>query len=176
MKRYRHSVALLTAVLSGCLASEEPLIGDADSVAPLADGTYIYLDGVSEREVLVSHYGGVTRIVSLDDASDASELRMAKIRRGYYVAMSQEDDDEYLYTLMRVERRRFTLYKTEYNCDRLQELWLVGGKTPADVGIAAIEGGAITTCVFRSHDDLARAFRDLLADGSIEPSMVLERR
>jgi hypothetical protein len=176
MRRYRHGVSLLAAVLSGCLASEEPLIGDAASVAPLADGTYSYVDDGSEREVVVSHHGGVTRIVSDDEAPEGSEVRMAKLRRGYYVVMSQEDDDEYLYTLARVARRQLTFYKTEYNCDRLQELWLVGGKTPADVGITEIEEGAIATCVFRRYEDVARAVRDLLADGRLEPSLVLTRK
>ena len=176
MKRYRHGVWILVALVSGCLASEEPLIGDADSVAPLADGTYVYVESGSEREVVVSHSGGVTRIVGGDEASEEPELRMAKIQRGYYVVMSQEGDDENLYTLMRVERRRVTFYKTENNCRRLRELWLVGGKTRATVGIAAIEEGAIPTCVFRRYEDLARAFEDLLADGRLEPEFVLARK
>jgi hypothetical protein len=125
----------------------------------------------------VSHSGGVTRIAPVDDPSDAAELRMAKLQRGYYVVMSQEGADiEYLYWLMRVERRRATLYSTDQSCSRLQKLWLVDGKTPADVGIAAIEGRFVATCLFTRYEDLARAFRDLLADGGLEPAAVLERR
>jgi hypothetical protein len=176
MSPYRHGVWVLAAALSGCLASEEPLIRDADGVTPLADGTYSYIEDGSEREAVVSHAGGVTWIVPADEPEDGTELRMAKIRRGYYVVMSQEDDAEYLYTLMRVERRRFTLYKTEGNCRRLQELWLVGGKTPADVGIAAIEGNAVATCAFERYEDVARAFQDLLADGQLEQAVVFERQ
>ena len=72
MRRHRHSVWVLAAVLSGCLASEEPLIGDADSVAPLADGTYVYVEDGSEREAVVSHGGGVTGIVTVDDSESLS--------------------------------------------------------------------------------------------------------
>jgi hypothetical protein len=177
MKRYRHGVWVVAAVLSGCLASEEPLIGDADSVTPLADGTYAYVNDGSERTAIVSHSGGVTRIIPVDEASEGSELRMAKIRRGYYVVMSHEDeDDEYWYTLMRVERRRATFYKIDGNCRRLRELWVVDGKTAAEAGIAAIQGGAFETCRFTRYEDLARAFQDLLADGRLEPEMVLARQ
>ena len=178
MNRQRYGILLSAALLSGCLVSEEPLIRDSDSVTPLADGTYSFVSDGAEKQAVVSHAGAVTRITATDDdgESETSEMRMARLERGYYVVMGLEDgEDVYHYSLLRRERRRFTMYASERHCRRLQELWLVGGKTPADVGVV-VDGGAIPSCRFTSYERLADAFRDLLADGNLEPSISFERQ
>jgi hypothetical protein len=170
-------VWVLAAALSGCLVSEEPLISEADSQTPLEDGAYryAYVQDDTEQDVVLSSSGGVTTMVAVDDVSSKTEMRMAKLRRGYFVMMSKDDDDSaYLYWLMRVDRGRATLYSPDDNCSRLKELWLVDEKTPADVGIAAIEEGFVATCAFTRYRDVARAFRDLLADGRLVPMAVIE--
>src|SRR5262245_48230998 len=88
----RHVVWVLAAALSGCLVSEQPLIRDADSVTPMADGTYsIVVDG-AEGEAAVSHSGGVTHITTFGDgAPETLEWRIARLERGYYVVMSREE-------------------------------------------------------------------------------------
>jgi hypothetical protein len=171
-------VWVFAALLSGCLVSEEPLIRDSDSVTPLADGTYTFVLDGAEGQVVLSHSGRVTRMTTFDDgSSETVEMRMAKLEHGYYVVMSREDGDaRYQYTLMRRERRRFTLYASDHPCRRLQELWLVGGQTPADVGIDGIDGMIFPSCKFTRYEHLANAFRDLLADGNLEPYVTLERQ
>jgi hypothetical protein len=97
---------VLAFSLSGCLWSDEPLIGATDSVTPIAAGTYAMPDEPGD-EFTVTHLGTITRFA---EDGDTSDLWIRDLDRGYYIAMEQDDDDDYSYALMRVDDRGFTAY------------------------------------------------------------------
>jgi len=169
-------LSVLAFCLSGCLASDEPLIGAADSVTPIPAGTYTIGDSKDafSDDLTVTRAGTITRIAEGDD--DTSDLWIRDLDRGYYVWMWQDDDAEYAYALLRVEAPGFTVYEPAYDCDRLRALWLGPGKAPADVGIVSIERETDSTCELQRYEDVARAFRALIDAGAIGEAEVYARK
>lgn len=164
-------LVVLAFGLTGCLWSDEPLIGAAESVTPIAPGTY---GDDSEDPITVTHQGTITRIAEGEDEPD--DLWIREFDRGYYIAMSQDRDDDYSYALMRVEDAGFTVYAPLDDCDRLRELWLRPGKTPEDVGIVSINQETDSSCELRRYEDLARAFRALIDAGAVGTAQFFARK
>ena len=167
---------ILALALSGCLLSEEPLIGETESVTPIAPGNYVSVDEDGD-ELVVTHSGTTTRVTDTRHPDDPDDVRFAALGGEYYIMMSRYDED-YMYRLIRNEGARFTLYGVnDDECDRLRALWLSDGKTLAEVGIVSITGEENHLhCRFARYDDLARAFRALLENGGFEPDAVFARK
>jgi hypothetical protein len=162
---------VLALGLSGCLASDEPLITDDASVTPIAAGSNAVV-GEADEKFAVTHVGPVTRFV---DGGGPDDYRFAALDGGYYIAMGEFEDD-YVYSLIHIEGPRFTAYMLDDSCDRLQRLLLRGGRMPADFGILSIEGETNSTCKFGGYEDLVRAFRALIEAGDLGEAEVYVRR
>ena len=168
-------LSILALASSGCLLSDAPLIGETESVTPIAPGTYVSVE--DGDELVVTHSSTTTRVTGTRHPDDPDDLRFAALGSEYYIVMSKYHD-AYLYRLVRNEGARFTLYGVnDDECDRLRALWLSDGKTPAEVGIVSITGEEhYLHCRFARYDDLARAFRALLENGGLEPDAVFARK
>jgi hypothetical protein len=168
-------LSMLAFSLSGCLASEEPLIDATANVAPIAAGIYGLGDERDERDDLTfTVEGTVTRFASVKAPYD--EVKFAALDGGYHIMMLHTADDAYSYVLIRVEGARFTRYDQKGDCDRLQKLWLAGGTSPREAGIVSIEGGANSVCQIDDYDVLARAFRALINARTLGDTAVYARK
>jgi len=178
--RHRACILLTAAALAGCFESDEPLITVADSAPPLPEGEYVAvqfgaaLDGAEAGRVIVVHDGAAMRFIANSEPETKPALSIP-LGDGFYVLMPYEPSDEsFEYLLGHAAGSRFTFYDQSHYCNRLRELWLQDGTTPEKVGISEIRGDGLSTCRFARYEDLARAFRALIADGRLEPLLVIE--
>jgi len=103
-------------LVSGCLMSEEPILGQANGAAtPMKPGAYIMcpLDETPDdddcEKFTVSHDASGLYLFEKEDEKP-SRFRFRKIaRRGYAVQSIEDDDDGYMYYYGRRARKKFQL-------------------------------------------------------------------
>lgn len=85
------AVLLLSVLpLSGCFKSATPLISVFDSVAPVPEGRYTYVDtNKATKSVIIAHDGGATKMITTKDDGSVKidRLLMEELDKGCYIVM-----------------------------------------------------------------------------------------
>ncbi|MFZ1991927.1 MAG: hypothetical protein WAW96_19400 [Alphaproteobacteria bacterium] len=176
-------LALCVVILSGCFASEEPLIDESTSATPLKPGNYIATEVKREEneaptKVKVTTEGNVTVFTSLDQADkDAAPTRvlLRKVRGNYYAMLETKSDDKsYVYMLVQIDGSSMKTYDFASACKTLEGVAAEKKADIASYGVSRVEkGNNIDTCYFMRFKDLAKGFRAVLDAGPPELVTVL---
>ena len=162
---------LFALALSGCFKSDYPLITVFDSVAPIPEGTYTYVDiDKKTKRTVITNSLNVTKMITFDDKGNPiiHNLLMRAVGDGDYIVMDGEND----YTLISIKNGAVYESDARDYCDDLQELVELGGESLSDYDAQAIGADSSSICKFASFDGLARAFQALDPDGSLRLARV----
>lgn len=161
------AVALLLAVLplSGCFKSDTPLITVFDSVTPIPEGRYTYVDtDKSTNSVIITHDGTVTKMTSIkaDGSAKIDKFLMQEIDKGYYILMDANNN----YTLIRVNPKNVIEFNGSILGDKLLAVARSAGKNISDYGVVRVTGDQSHTCWFDDLDSLKGAMAALQNSGT----------
>lgn len=165
MHRYKGLLAVLllsVLPLSGCFKSETPLITVFDSVTPVPEGRYTYVDtDKSTQSVIITHDGTVTKMISIRDDGSAKidRLLMQELDKGYYIVMDPSND----YALIKVNLKSIVYFDGSKYCNKLLGVARSAGKSISEYGVVRVDGGQ---CIFDDIDSIKGAFAALANSGS----------
>ena len=168
MKRFhtfRAVLLLLVLALSGCFKSDTPLISFFDSVAPIPEGQYTYInDDKTTNSVVITHDCNATKMITIkaDGSAKINTLLMAAIDKGYYIVMDANNE----YTLIRVNPKNFIEFDGAKLGDKLLEVARSAGKNVSDYGVVRVTGDTSHTCWFDDIDSMKRAMVALASSGT----------
>ncbi len=167
--------------LSACFASDEPLIDEATSVAPLAPGDYVASEtkpakGDKPNNIRVSNDGNTTVLTSLDKSDDKPDkVLMRKVQGDYYV-MLDTGDNSYMYMLVKVDDAGMLMYDFTDDCKTLEGIAAAKKVEISAYGVVRVDKGSESdTCYFKRFEDLVGAFKAIIDAGPGEPVSVLKR-
>jgi hypothetical protein len=187
MKALRAVLAgVFVLALSGCFASEKPLIDEKDSVTPISAGKYRIIDPdhADETSVGLVSIKGKATILSDPDAKDPDELQtnlMREVRAPYYVMMEVpgpgKEEDGYVYMLIRVDAHGFAQFDPSKYCEALETIAKSKGVDIATYGVVKVDDRKDDpdTCYFDRFDALAGAFKMILDSKSAVQAQTFER-
>ena len=156
---------LLVLPLSGCFKSDTPLISFFDSVAPIPEGRYTYInDDKTTNSVILTHDCNATKLITIkaDGSVKISTLLMAKLDKGYYIVMDPDND----YTLIRVNPNNFIEFDGSQLGDKLLAVAQSAGKNISDYGVVRVTGDTSHTCWFNDIDSMKGAMAALANSGT----------
>jgi hypothetical protein len=156
---------LLLLPLSGCFKSDTPLISVFDSVAPIPEGQYTYVnDNKTTNSVIITHDCNATKLITIkaDGSVKISTMLMVELDKGYYIVM----DPDHNYTLIRVNPNNFIEFDGSKLGDKLLAVAQSAGKNISDYGIVRVTGDDSHTCWFDDLDGMKRAFAALANSGT----------
>ena len=168
MHRYKGllTVLLLPVLpLSGCFKSNTPLITVFDSVTPVPEGRYTYVDtDKSTKSVIITHDGTVTKMISTksDGSVKVDRLLMQELDRGYYIVMDAEND----YSLIRVNPQSVIYFNGSILCDKLLDVARSEGKNISEYGVVRVTGDKFHLCLFGDIDSIKGALAALANSGT----------
>lgn len=168
MSRYRGLLAVLLLSmlpLSGCFKSAMPLITMIDSVAPIPNGRYAYVDdNKATKYVTIAHDGTATKrtMTDADGSVNVDWFLMQKLDRSYYVVMDAKNN----YALISVNSNSFTLFKASALCEKLLGVARSAGKSISEYGVIQVDGDTSQTCWFDDIYNVKVAFVALLNSGT----------
>lgn len=165
---------LLPLAVTGCFTSDQPLITDKDSETPIPVGIYSFKSDSETRTFDLSIDGTRTKLTGKesDGTSTSDYLLIRGIGNGYHVAMDSDKD----YALIRVTGNQVVEYKESDNCKLLQAEAKNANVRISDWGVVEIVPGDDDTCKFANYDDVAHAFKVLLAAGKLSEGTVYTRQ
>lgn len=165
----------LPLLLAGCFASDEPLIAEADSVAPIAPGRYFnpQMDDAS-MYVLVTVNGTVTVLTSSDEEGRAEETAflMRNLSGDHFIVMDRKD---FTYSLVRVRGGAIDEYQEDKYCEKLQDIAKKRGVDIASFGVVRATADDIPICYFDDYGRLAGAFEALVEEKALEVGEAYKR-
>lgn len=168
MHRYKGSLTvLLLSVfpLSSCFKSATPLISVFDSVAPVPEGLYTYVDtNKATKSVIITHDGGATKMITTKDDGSVKidRLLMEELDKGYYIVMDAEND----YALIKVNPQSVILFNASILCDKLLDVARSAGKSISEYGVVRMSGDKSHLCVFNDIDGVKGAMAALANSGT----------
>ena len=168
MHRYKGLLAVLllsVLPLSGCFKSDTPLISVFDSVTPVPEGRYTYVDtDKSTKSVIITHDGTVTKMISIKDDGSAKidRLLMQELDKGYYIVMDATND----YSLIKVNPQSIIYFNASILCDKLLGVARSVGKSISEYGVVRVTGDKSHLCFFDDIDSIKGAFAALADSGT----------
>ena len=165
-------LAFCALMLTGCFASDEPLIDEATSVTPLKPGNYTATEvrreeGDEPSKVKVTIEGNVTVLTSLDKADKdeaPTKVLLRKVRGNYYAMLEAKSDDKsYIYMLVEIDGSGMKMYDFTTACKTLEGVAADKKTDITSYGVARVEKSAdADTCYFKRFDDLAKGFKAVI--------------
>jgi hypothetical protein len=152
-------------LLSGCFKSDTPLIGFFDSVAPIPEGQYMYVNtDKTTNSVIITHDCNTTKMITIkaDGTAKINTLFMVAIDKGYYIVMDADND----YTLIHVNPKNFIEFDGTKLADKLLAVAQSAGKDISDYGVVRVTGDDTHTCWFDDLDGMKRAMAALANSGT----------
>ena len=165
MHRYKGLLAVLllsVLPLTGCFKSDTPLISVFDSVAPVPEGRYTYVDtDKSTKSVMITHDGTVTKQIWIKDDGSAhiERLLMQELDKGYYIVMDPSND----YALIKVNPQSIVYFDASKYCNKLLDVARSAGKSISEYGVVRVDG---SKCEFNDLDSIKGAFAALANSGT----------
>jgi hypothetical protein len=174
LSKYWHTGLLMVLLLSvlplaGCFKSDKPLITIFDSVTPIPEGSYTYVDtNKVTHSIIITHDWNTTKVISVgaDGSPKLERFLMVKLDKGYYIAMDAEND----YTLIHVNSKNFIVFDATKLGDKLVALAQSEGKNISDYGVVRVTGESFHICWFDDLDGLKRAMAALGNSGTKMPN------
>jgi hypothetical protein len=160
------AVLLLSVLpLSGCFKSDTPLISVFDSVTPVPEGRYTFVDtDKSTKSVIITHDGTVTKQISIKDDGSVKITRflMQELDKGYYIVMDADNE----YSLIRVNPKSIIYFNGLVLCDNLLGVARSVGKSISEYGVVRVTGDKTHTCWFDDVDSIKGAMAALANSGT----------
>jgi hypothetical protein len=163
---------LCALALSGCFASEQPLIDASTSATPLKPGNYTATEVKREEnetptKVKVTIEGNVTVLTSLDQADKdeaPTKLLLRKVRGNYYAMLeSKSDEKSFIYMLAEIDGSGMKMYDFTTACKSLEAIAAEKKADIASYGVSRVEkSSSEDTCYFKRFDDLAKGFKAVI--------------
>jgi hypothetical protein len=176
---FRNSrVALALALplaLCACFKSDFALITIFDSVTPIAEGRYTYVDtDKAAKSVIITHDGTVTKMTKVKDDGSAQiqNLLIHYLGEDFFVVMDAEND----YALVQVHDRTVLEFDESSYCDDLLNLARSNRKNISEYGVVQVIGENSHTCKFDSFNGVARAMAALASDQKIVAIRIYQRQ
>ncbi len=166
--RFNKLLAVLSLsflAMTGCFKSDAPLISFFDSVAPIPEGQYRYVNAdKTTNSVIITHDCNATKMITVlpDGSAKINTLLMVELGKSYYIVMDADKD----YTLIRVNAKNFMEFDGSKLGDKLLEVAQAAGKDVSDYGIVRVTGDTSKTCWFNDLDGMKRAFAALMNSGT----------
>jgi hypothetical protein len=163
------AVSLLSVLLCGCFKSDTPLISFFDSVAPIPEGQYTYVNtDKTTNSVIITHDCNATKMITIkaDGSAKINTLLMVELDKGYYIVMDADKD----YTLIRVNAKNFIEFDGSKLGDKLLAVAQSAGKNISDYGVVRVTGDKSHTCWFNDLDGMKRAMATLANSGTEMPN------
>jgi hypothetical protein len=165
MHRYKGLLAVLllsVLPLSGCFKSDTPLISVFDSVTPVPEGRYTYVDtDKSTKSVIITHDFTATKMISIKDdgSTHIDRLLMQELDKGYYIVMDSSND----YALIKVNPNTIVYFDASKYCNKLLDVARSAGKSISEYGVVRVDG---SKCEFNDLDSIKGAFAALANSGT----------
>ena len=170
--RFNRLLAVLSLsflAMTGCFKSDTPLISFFDSVSPIPEGQYRYVNAdKTTNSVILTHDCNATKMITVlpDGTAKINTLLMVELDKGYYIVMDADKD----YTLIRVNPKNFIEFDGSKLGDKLLEVARAAGKDISDYGVVRVTGDTSKTCWFNDLDGMKRAMAALASSGTELPS------
>jgi len=164
-------VMLCALVLSGCFASEQPLIDESTSATPLKPGNYIATEVKREEnekptKVKVTIEGNITTFTSLekDDDKTPTKVLLRKVRGNYFAMLEiKSDEKSYVYMIVEIDAAGMKTFDFSTACKTLESIAAEKKVDIATFGVSRVEKGSdLDTCYFKRFEDLAASFKSIL--------------
>lgn len=169
MKRINRLLAALLLLsvlaLSGCFKSDTPLISVFDSVTPIPEGQYTYVNtDKTTNSVVITHDCNVTKMITIkaDGSAKIDNFLMEKLDKGYYIVMDANNE----YTLIRVNPKNFIEFDGSMLGDKLLAVAQSADKNVSDYGVVRVTGDTSHTCWFNDIDSMKGAMAALANSGT----------
>lgn len=173
---WRASAVMAFAIaLSGCFKSSAPLMTASDSVAPVPEGGYSFLDSDKKRKTaIVTHDGTATKFITIEDDGSASieTLLMRSVGQGYYLVTDSAND----YGLIQIRDNEVIEYEHDMYCEDIVTIAQMAGSRPSDYGVASVSGSSSKTCTFTSMDNVVKAMQTLIERDAVNPFRTYTRQ
>jgi hypothetical protein len=183
---FRAALAVLCALaLSGCFASEQPLIDEKDSATPIKAGKYRVVDPEhpDDTDMGLITIDGKKTILSDETPKDPDDVQtnlMREVRAPYYTMMeipkAGKEKDGYTYLLVRINDHGFAEFDPSKYCEALEKIAADKGVDIATYGVIKVDDRKDDpdTCYFDRFDALAGAFRAILDAKSAVQAQIFE--
>jgi len=142
-----------------------PLISFFDSVTPIPEGRYTYLnDDKTTNSVIITHDWNYTKLITIKDDGSAKidKFLMEKVDKDYYIVMDAKNES----TLIHVNANNFIEFDGTKLGDKLLDVARSAGKDISDYGVVRVTGDNLHTCWFNDIDGMKRAMAALANSGT----------
>jgi len=146
----------LPLALCACFKSDFALITIFDSVTPISEGRYTYVDtDKATKSVIITHDGTVTKMTTIKDDGSAQiqKLLIRELGQDFFIVMDGEND----YGLVQVHDGTVLEFDGSSYCDDLLNLARSERTNISEYGVIQVIGENSHACKFASFAGVARA-------------------